>query len=131
MIRDQALRLGSGRTCLLRARPLPGLPTYHVLFCPADQGELSLDEEHELFGLAQRAASQLAQQIHGDPGCYAIQFAGRCTRRRPWPHVHIVVVRDAAAKRRALVLLLFKRLLIACDRLRRRALSWTGRWHHA
>jgi len=131
MTHDRELYLVTGRQCVLRARPLPGLPTYHVLFCSTEEGDLTLNEEHELFGIAQHVAAQLGQHFHGDPGCYAIQFAGSRTRRRPWPHFHIVAVRDVSAKRRAQVLLLFKRLLIAFETLRQRSADWTGRWRHA
>jgi hypothetical protein len=115
MSAEQQFQLASGRTCTLRPRPLPGLPTYHVLFF-ADEGEPSQAEEREMFVHAQLAASGLAQRYHGDPGCYVILFSGRSTRRRPWPHFHIVAVRGVAAKRRALVLLHVKRVLIWLQR---------------
>jgi hypothetical protein len=114
---EQRFELTSGRACTLRPRPLPGLPTYHVLFCASERGELSQTEEREMFMLAQVAAAGLALSYCGDPGCYVILFSGRSTRRRPWPHFHIVAVRGVAGKRRALVLLYVKRFLIWLQRV--------------
>jgi hypothetical protein len=113
---DECLPLSSGRACTLRARPLPLLPTYHVLFFPTEGGTPTCREEHEMFGLAHEAAARLGVRFYGNPGCYAILFSGPSTRRRPWPHFHIVAVRDVAGKRRALLLLLIKRALIAGQR---------------
>jgi hypothetical protein len=114
---DQRFPLTSGRACTLRPRPLPGLPTYHVLFFASEQGAPAPDEEREMFMLAQVAATRLALDHCGDAGCYVILFSGSRTRRRPWPHFHIVAVRDVAAKRRALALLHIKRVLIWLQRV--------------
>ena len=116
MSADRHYLLSSGRTCTLRARPLPGLRTYHVLFLASDSQQPTQHEERELFILAQHVASGLGHQYCGDPGCYVMLFSGSRTRRRPWPHFHIVAVRDLAAKRRALLLLYIKRVLIALQR---------------
>jgi hypothetical protein len=116
---DERLPLSSGRACTLRSRPLPLLPTYHVLFLAGDGREPTSHEEHEMFGLAHDAAARLGQRFFGDPGCYTIVFSGGKTRRRPWPHFHIVAVRGIAEKRRALLLLMVKRVLIAAQRLGR------------
>jgi hypothetical protein len=121
MSAERRFPLASGRTCVLRPKPLLGLPTYHVLFLAADRELPSADEEREMFALAQVAATSLAVRFCGDPGCYAILFSGGSTRRRPWPHFHIVAVRDLAAKRRALALLYVKGFLI-------RLQSLTSRW---
>jgi hypothetical protein len=112
-IADERLPLSSGRACTLRSRPLPLLPTYHVLFLASEDREPTAGEEHEMFGLAHDAAARLGQRFFGDPGCYTIVFSGGQTRRRPWPHFHIVAVRGIAEKRRALLLLMIKRVLIA------------------
>ncbi|HKP64574.1 MAG TPA: hypothetical protein VJV78_47890 [Polyangiales bacterium] len=117
MTADRCYRLSSGRTCTLRARPLLGLRSYHVLFLASDPGAPSQREERELFVLAQRVAARLGQEYCGDPGCYVILFSGSRTRRRPWPHFHIVPVRNVADKRRALLLLYIKRSLILLQRL--------------
>ena len=123
MSMDERFPLTSGRACTLHPRPLPGLSTYHVLFFASEQGEPSQEEEREMFMVAQVAASQLATRYCGDPGCYAILFSGRRTRRRPWPHFHIVAVRNLAAKRRALALLHVKSLLIWFARI---AARWSS-----
>jgi len=116
---DERLPLSSGRACTLRARPLPLLPTYHVRFLASEDREPTSREEHEMFGLAHDAAARLGQRFFGDPGCYTIVFSGGKTRRRPWPHFHIVAVRGIAEKRRALLLLMVKRVLIAAQELGR------------
>ena len=113
---DERLPLTSGRACTLRARPLPLLPTYHVLFFASEDCAPTAREEHEMFGLAHDAAARLGQRFFGDPGCYTIVFSGPRTRRRPWPHFHIVAVSGLAQKRRALLLLMVKRVLIAFQR---------------
>jgi len=125
-IGEERLPLSSGRACTLRSRPLPLLPTYHVLFLAGDGHEPTTCEEHEMFGLAHDAAARLGQRFFGDPGCYTIVFSGGKTRRRPWPHFHIVAVRGIAEKRRALLLLMIKRVLIAVHDLRS-ALEKAGR----
>ena len=127
---EQTLPLPSGHACTLRARPLPGLPTYHVLFFASEQGALSQTDEREMFVLAQVTAARLAQEHCGDPGCYVILFSGSRTRRRPWPHFHIVAVPSVAAKRRALALLHIKRVLIWLQRLTAR-LRFATRMRHA
>ena len=108
---DLSLALSSGHCATLRARPLPLLPLYHVLFFPPGQGAPSAEEEREMFGLAYESASRLGTRHHGDPGCFVILYSGRRTRRRPWPHFHIVPARDLRDKRRALLLLHLKRVL--------------------
>jgi len=127
---DEQLPLSSGRACVLRSRPLPLLPTYHVLFLASDGREPTSCAEHEMFGLAHDAAARLGQRFFGDPGCYTIVFSGGKTRRRAWPHFHIVAVRGIAEKRRALLLLMIKRVLTAVQNLRSalgRALEKAGR----
>ncbi len=130
MTQEAELRLPSGRACVLRPKPLPLLPTYHILFFPSEQGALTQREEAGMFALAQRVAADLGRRFHGDPGCYAILFSGGRTRRRPWPHFHIVAVPDLRAKRRALFLLHIKQLLIRVARAQAwlRTLRW-GRSH--
>lgn len=114
---DSAYMLESGRRCILRARPLPLLRTYHVLFFPTEQGRCGERDEHEMFSLAHSLARDLGRRYHGDAGCYAIVFSGGGTRRRPWPHFHIVAVRGLWSKRRALLLLHIKQLLIRVGRI--------------
>ena len=129
MSTDLRYPLASGRVCTLRARPLPGLPTHHVLFFASEQGAPLQHEEREMFGLAQVAASSLAREYCGDPGCYVILFSGSRTRRRPWPHFHIVAVRGVSAKRRALLLLHVKRVLVWLQRIAAR-FPFSRRVHH-
>lgn len=114
---ETSLPLPSGRSCTLRARPLPWLPTYHVLFLSQDTVPTD-SEEREMFGVAHSVATDLAVRFCGDPGCYTILFSGPRTRRRPWPHFHIVAVRNVFEKRRALLLLYFKQVLILFVRVR-------------
>lgn len=117
---DTPFPLASGRICMLRARPLPLLPTYHVLYYPGEQGGCSERDEHEMFALAHTVARDLGRRYHHDPGCYTLLFSGGRTRRRPWPHFHIVAIDGVGAKRRALLLLYLKRVLIGLGRLEER-----------
>ncbi|HKU40067.1 MAG TPA: hypothetical protein VJR89_18030 [Polyangiales bacterium] len=60
MSSDRNYRLASGRICTLRARPLPGLPSYHVLFLAGEAAARDPLEERELFVLAQHVAAEAA-----------------------------------------------------------------------
>ena len=108
---DRRIRLASGTICVLRHSPLPLLSNYHVLFIPHGHGSPSDEDEHQLYSIAQDIGEELGQRFYGDPGCYALIFSGPRTRRRPWPHVHILPARDLAEKRRAMLLYFFKRFL--------------------
>jgi hypothetical protein len=103
--------LSSGARCRLSACPLPLLPTYHVLTKVASDVSTDDRDEEEMLLIAQRMARELGKRFYYDPGCFTILFNGTRARRRPWPHFHILAVRNVGQKRRALLLLHAKRLL--------------------
>ncbi len=87
------------------ARPLLGLPSYHVV-----TGELPEDEPL-LLRTAIRLGAELARRHYGSNGGYVVLFNAGAGRRKPWPHAHVVAVRSVAHKRLVLGLLLLKRWL--------------------
>ena len=103
-----ALRLSSGRLCTLASPSIPGLRGYHVLALPGEPP--GPDDEAELFLCARGVARALASARHGDPDCYSLMYSAARTRRRPWPHVHIVIASSVATRRRAVLLLQLKHL---------------------
>jgi len=117
-------RLASGRRCTLTEPHVPGLHGYYVLSV-ADQtaapGPAELDE---LTLLAHRMGRQLAAASLGDPECYSVLYNAARTRRKPWPHFHILLAASTSQKRRAFALLQLKHVLRWFDRARAR-LRWS------
>ncbi len=87
------------------ARPLLGLPSYHVV-----TGEQPEDEPL-LLRTALRVGHELSRKHYGPSGGYVVLFNAGAGRRRPWPHAHVAAVRSVAHKRLVLGLLLLKRWL--------------------
>jgi hypothetical protein len=113
-----SLRLPSGRTCRLSQPRLPGLPDYYVLSlgeAPTGEGEVEAAA-----ALAHRVGRELALWRHGDAECYSLIYNAERTRRRPWPHFHIVLARSTLDKRRAFLLLHLKHVLRWLSRSRQR-----------
>lgn len=115
-------RLSTGRLCVLSARPLPLLRSYHVLSV-ADRRALSPREEEEMVVVAQRSGRRVGRRFYGDPQCFAVVYSGARGRRRPWAHFHLVAVRSVADKRWKLLVLHCKRVLLAVLRIQR---MWQG-----
>jgi hypothetical protein len=103
------LRLESGRVCRLSRPHLPGLSDYYVLSL-GDEPPSAVEVE-AAGSLAHRVGRELAQARHGDPECYSLIYNAGRTRRRPWPHFHIVLARSTGEKRRAFWLLQLKHVL--------------------
>lgn len=106
-----ALRLSTGRVCVLQNPSLPFLEHYHVLAFPSEQGAPSQAEVEEVLLLATRKARELGRRYFGDEECFSIIYNAGRTRRRPWLHVHILPTRNVAAKRLAFVAFFLKNLL--------------------
>ena len=104
----QDLVLASGRTCTLSRPNVPGLKNYYVIALDA---LVSVKEGEEFFLRAHRIARTLAQSHYKDPECYALMFSAGRTRRRPWPHVHIVLADSVSKRRRAVLVLQLKHVL--------------------
>lgn len=92
-------------------RPLPGLPSYHVV--TASPGGC----EAELTAAALRVGRDLAFDHYGADAGFVVLFSVGAGRRRPWPHAHVVAVRSVAHKRIVLGLLLIKGWLVRGLRL--------------
>ena len=103
------LWLSSGRRCTLTRRALPGLRTYYVLALRT--ADYSRGDVGELQSLAHRVGRMLARRHYGDPECYSLLYNAARTRRRPWPHVHILVARSVADKRWCMLVFQLKHLL--------------------
>ncbi len=103
------LRLSSGQRCILTRRTLPGLQTYYVLALRTKS--CSSSDVGELQSLAHRIGQMLARGHYGDPECYSLLYNAARTRRRPWPHVHILVARSVADKRWCMLVFQLKHLL--------------------
>ena len=87
------------------ARPLLGLPSYHVV-----TGEQPEDEPL-LVRAALRLGDELSKTYYGSKGGYVVLFNAGAGRRKPWPHAHVTAVRSVGHKRLVLALLLLKRWL--------------------
>lgn len=111
----QDLVLASGRSCTLSRPNVPGLKNYYVIALDAvvsvEDAVASVEDAEEFFLRAHRIARTLAQSHYGDPECYALMFSAGRTRRRPWPHVHIVVADSVSKRRRAVLVLQLKHVL--------------------
>jgi hypothetical protein len=107
----ESITLSTGRKCLLENPAVPFLGHYHVLTFPADQGQPSHAETDEMMRIATRVARDIASQSFGDDECFSLIYNGGRTRRRPWPHIHILPSRNLSAKRFAFVAFQLKRWL--------------------
>jgi hypothetical protein len=107
------IRAGS-RTFRLARSHVPFVRHYFVLHAPpgpdgaADAGRDALGA---MWRAAYQVARRLAERYQGDPECFSVLFNGGRTRRRPWPHFHIVITGSLSEKRRAMVCISLKRLL--------------------
>ena len=93
----------------LRQPHIPLVPGYAVLGFDEDDeraAEPTTDDIAALWAAAHHEARRLSLERFGDPGCYSLLFNG--ARRRPWPHVHIVLADSVEAKRRAFFFLSLK-----------------------
>ncbi len=85
---------------------LPGVPSYFVL----------VDDSAETFAEplpwseAADVASELARAELGDPEAFTLLYNAARTRRLSHPHVHVLLARTVAEKRRALVFFQLKHL---------------------
>ena len=107
----ESITLSTGRTCLLENPAVPFLGHYHVLTFPAEQGQPSHAETDEMMRIATRVARDIARHSYGDDECFSLIYNGGRTRRRPWPHIHILPSRNLSAKRVAFLAFQLKRWL--------------------
>ncbi len=103
------VRAGSRTFRLARSRG-PFVRHYFVLHA-ADEAEAGRDALGAMWRAAYHVARRLAEQYQGDPECFSVLFNGGRTRKRPWPHFHIVITGSLSEKRRAMVCISLKRLL--------------------
>lgn len=75
---------------------------------PESATSSEIDEFHVL---THRVARSLALLHFHDRECYALMYSAGRTRRKPWPHVHVLVARSVAQRRRGVLLLQLKHLL--------------------
>lgn len=113
--------LSTGRALEVRAPALPFLPHYHVVSWPRGAPVPSPHEIDEMWSVAHALARRLGRALFGDEECFTVLYNGARTRRRPWPHFHVILARTPREKRRALLALSAKRWLRALVRLLRRA----------
>ena len=103
------LVLSTGRQCRLSRPCIPGLQNYYVLSMPAQAS--NMDEEDEFHVLAHRVARSVAQVHFGDTQCYSLMYSAGRTRRRPWPHAHLIIANSVQDRRRSVLVLQLKHLL--------------------
>lgn len=92
---------------VLRRPRVPFVPDYCVLAPAAEVPGASLAE---LLREAETVARHEAAARFGDPECFSLLCNAGRTRRRRWPHVHIILAPSVRAKRWALVWLSLKHL---------------------
>lgn len=109
---------------IVRAPDLPLLPHYHVVSWPEHAAPPAPHQIDEMWRVAHALARTLGQQLFGDEQCFTVLYNGARTRRRPWPHFHVILARTPREKRRALLALSAKRWLRVLVRWTRRWLSW-------
>ncbi|MCA9652390.1 MAG: hypothetical protein H6712_18825 [Myxococcales bacterium] len=93
---------------VLRRPRVPLVPGYCVL--SLDPARAGTSDLAELLRLADRVARGEALARFGDPECFALLCNAGRTRRRRWPHVHIILAPSVRAKRWALLWLSLKHL---------------------
>jgi hypothetical protein len=99
----------AGQVCELSSPSVPLVRNVYALsIVDAEPGHA---DPVALWTLAHRLARELAEQAHGDPECFTLLFNAARTRRKPWPHVHIILARSPTEKRWVLLCLSLKVLL--------------------
>jgi len=97
---------------ILRRPPIPFVPGYAVVgFADAEAPTRAPEDIAQLWAHAHREARRLSLERFGHAEGYSLLYNGARTRRRPWPHVHIVLAESVEDKRRAFFFLSLKRLL--------------------
>ncbi len=91
------------------------LPDYHVVSL-AEPTAGPRDVE-QMLRFSWSLGRLLSRRRHGVDGCFTVLCHGRETRRRAWPHCHVIVAASVSARRRALLSLRFKG-----------ALRWAAGW---
>ena len=107
----ERIRLSTGRTCLLAQPYLPFLTHYHILAFAHEQGRPTGAELEEMLVIANQKARTLGRLYFADEECFSLVYNGGRTRRRPWPHVHILPSASPAAKRLTFLLFSLKHVL--------------------
>lgn len=105
----RGLRLSSGVRCSLRRPALPGVQNYYLVALPGSA--VGTRDIEELYLVAHRIGRMMGRRRFGDAECYTLMYSGARTRRRPWPHVHVLVAGSVADKRRNIFFLQMKHLL--------------------
>jgi hypothetical protein len=101
--------LPSGTRCELSTPKLPFVRHYYILHfagASCNPGDIA-----QMWEMAYWIAQDLGQRHFGDPGCFSVLINGGRTRRRPWPHLHILAAKSPAAKRWGLFCMSIKRIL--------------------
>ncbi|MDJ0851784.1 MAG: hypothetical protein QNK04_25685 [Myxococcota bacterium] len=107
----ESVRLSTGRVCQLARPALPFLAHYHVLTFSAGPEPPTPAEIDEMLVIATQKARALGRLYFCDEECFSLVYNAGRTRRRPWPHVHILPTASPAAKRIAFLLFSLKHLL--------------------
>lgn len=115
--------LADERRFVVRAPQLPLLPHYHVVSATEGAPPPSPSEIDEMWCVAHALARSLGRALFADEECFSVLYNGARTRRRPWPHFHVILARSPGEKRRALLALSAKRWL----RVLWRAVRWLTR----
>ncbi len=92
---------------ILRRPHVPLVPDHCVLSPAAEVPGASLSQ---LLTAAESVARREAQARFGDPECFSLLCNAGRTRRRGWPHVHIILAPNVRAKRWAMLWLALKHL---------------------
>ena len=92
---------------VVRRPRVPFVPDYCVLAPAAERPGVGLAE---LLRAAEAVARREALARFGDPECFSLLCNAGRTRRRRWPHVHIILAPSVRAKRWALLWLSLKHL---------------------
>ncbi|MEM7156791.1 MAG: hypothetical protein AAF799_28335 [Myxococcota bacterium] len=95
---------------VVRRPRVPFVPGYCVLTPVVESPYGSESGLAELLRVAEVVARREAVQRFGDPECFSLLCNAGRTRRRRWPHVHIILAPSVRAKRWALLWLSLKHL---------------------
>ena len=109
--RERVFALPSGARVEWRRPRIPFFAHYAVLAWPRDSGPASDADVDAMWSLAHALARAEGARLFADPQCFSVLYNGGRTRRKPWPHFHVIPARTPGEKRRSLLLLSCKRWL--------------------
>ncbi len=108
--RPDRVTLPSGRPVEWHKPDVPLARHYITLAWPRGGAAATDADIDAMWILAHARAREEGMRLYGDAQCFTVLYNGARTRRKPWPHFHIIPARTPGEKRFMLLCLNLKRV---------------------